>query len=349
MIAFDKIRLGFRRAPNSFNRKGLPAAILGAAAFLVMSAVVPASAETWRMASKVPPDSPEGRSFQVFADKVAEFSNGRLTVDVFPSEQLGGTEVTLEQLQAGLIHVYPEDSGFLQKWVPEVKWIGSEFIFDDRAHWSRFLETELVTSWFGKVEELAGISIIGKESDFVRGPYNVQASTRPWRNLSEMSGIKLRSHNNQLAVDIWTHLGADVRVLDWTDVYQSLDTGIVEAANSPIGLVEPMRFYEVAPHIIRHDAKSQGIAFMVNTKAYRGLDAELRDAVDRAQQAAGAYSADLMEKFAAESIERMTATGVEYYEIDNADFIERMAGFYRDLESEGTLPEGFLDAVASTR
>ena len=66
-------------------------------AFCLSAFGVVAQAETWKMATKMPPDSPEGIIFQKFADLVGEHTNGELTVKVFPSEQLGGTEAVLEQ------------------------------------------------------------------------------------------------------------------------------------------------------------------------------------------------------------------------------------------------------------
>jgi hypothetical protein len=80
-------------------------------------------------------------------------------------------------------------------------------------------------------------------------------------------------------------------VLGWTEVYESIDRGIVEAVNSPIALVESMRFYEVAPHIVRHDEYPQSVAFMVNADAYEGLSPELREAVDKAYADAAVFSA----------------------------------------------------------
>jgi len=53
---------------------------------LLMSMAGSSVAETWRMATKMPPDNPEGQGFQLFADKVAEYTNGELEVKVYPSE-----------------------------------------------------------------------------------------------------------------------------------------------------------------------------------------------------------------------------------------------------------------------
>jgi tripartite ATP-independent transporter DctP family solute receptor len=319
------------------------------AVLALMSFVGASHAETWRMATKMPPDSPEGQGFQLFADKVAEYSNGELEVKVYPSEQLGKTEAILEQMQAGTLQVYPEGSSYLSKWVPDVKFMSAPFLFDSREHWARFMQSDLVKGWMAEVEDQAGITVIGDQTAFVRGPYRVMVSAKPIESLDDVQGLKLRLHPDELAAAAWGNLGAETRVLGWTEVYESIDRGIVEAVNSPIALVESMRFYEVAPHIVRHDEYPQSVAFMVNADAYNGLSPELREAVDKAYADASAFSAQAMNDIAAESIERMKADGVTYDEIDTGPFVERMKAFYEELDAKGELPEGFLDAVNATR
>jgi tripartite ATP-independent transporter DctP family solute receptor len=316
---------------------------------LLMAMTGSSYAETWRMATKMPPDSPEGLGFQMFADKVAEYSNGELEVNVYPSEQLGKTEAILEQLQAGTVQVYPEGSSYLAKWVPDVKFMSAPFLFDSREHWARFMQSDLVKGWMAEVEDQSGITVIGDQTAFVRGPYRVIVADKPITSLDDVQGLKLRLHPDELANAAWSHLGAETRVLGWTEVYESIDRGIVDAVNSPIALVESMRFYEVAPHIVRHDEYPQSVAFMVNADAYHSLSPELREAVDKAYADAATFSAQAMNDISAESIERMKADEVTYDEIETGPFVDRMKGFYSGLDQSGELPKGFLDAVNATR
>ncbi len=303
----------------------------------------------WRMATKQPADSNEGKAFQRFADKVAEFSDGRMEVKVFPNEQLGKTEAILEQIQAGTVQLYPEGSAYLAKWVDDVKYSSAPFMFESRDHWAQFMQTDLFQGWLRDIEAEAGVTILGDPAAYMRGPYRVMVTKKPWTSLEEMKDVKLRMHPNQLAADVWTHLGAEVRTLGWTEVYSSIKQGIVEAVNSPIGLVESMKFYEVAPHIIRHDEYPQGIGFIMNAKAYHELPDDLKDAVDRAYAAGGAYSVELSDATLADQLNRMKAKGVTYSEPDLSDFQASMREFYREREAKGELPAGFLDAVETSR
>lgn len=330
-------------------RRCAMAVLAGAFAVVGLAATAIAEEATWRFASKMPADSPEGKVFQRFADLTEKYSNGSLKVIVYPNEQLGKTDAVMEQMKLGTVHLYGEGASYLRKWVPEIEWISAAFMFDDREHWVRFMNTDLVKGWFDKASEKAGIMLLGDPTAIQRGPYRVMVTKRDVKTFDEISGLKLRMHPSKTAVDTWTHLGADVKTLAWTDVYQSIDKGIVEAVNSPIALVESMRFYEVAPHIVRHDEYYQSIGFMMNRKAYEALDDTQRAALQKAYDEAGAYSFEVMDQTANESIDRMKAKGVTFLSIDRAPFVKSMGAFYDNLQREGKLPEGFLEAVAAAR
>jgi TRAP-type C4-dicarboxylate transport system substrate-binding protein len=211
------------------------------------------------------------------------------------------------------------------------------------------MNTDMVKGWYQKASEQAGVGVLGDPTAIMRGPYRVMVTTRDVKAFGDVKGLKLRMHPNKDAVATWTRIGADVKTLAWTDVYQAIDKGIVSAVNSPIALVESMRFYEVAPHVVRHDEYYQSIGFMVNQQAYDALSDELKAVVNRAYDEAGTYSFEVMGRAADESIERMKSKGVTFVEVDRSPFVETMAGFYQDKESAGELPEGYLATVAATR
>ena len=308
-----------------------------------------ADAATWRMAHKMPVESIEGQMFQALAERIEERTDGDISVQVFPSEQLGSDDAVLEQVQLGTIQLYPEGSTYLQKWVPDIGFTAAPFLFDDLEHWGRFMRSDLAMGWMERIEQEAGLVVIGDQSKMVRGPYRVMVSSRPIEGLADVEGLALRMHPDELAANAWRHLGAEVRTLAWTEVYESIDRGIVDGVNSPISLVEPMRFYEVAPYVTRHDELPQGIAIIASAAAWNALDEETRGEIVAAYDEVAAEFAPRTAELARESIERMEAQGVTYTEIDTSEFVASMLEFYESLEDDGAIPAGFLETVEATR
>lgn len=316
---------------------------------LAMSASAASAQTVWRMSTKQPADGPEGKVFQHFADQTAKHSGGKLTVTVFPNEQLGKEAAVLEQLKLGTLHIYAEGSVFLQKWVPDIRWSNAPFLFDDREHWIRFVNSPMVKGWFDKAKAEAGIGILGDLTSVLRGPYRVMLSSKPIKSIDDVKGLKMRMANDKTGVEVWQHLGTEVRVLGWAESYEAISRGLVNAVTSPIALVESMKFQEVAPHITRTDEYYQSIAFMMNQKAYDGLPAEQKDALQKAFKDAAAYSEKLMGQETTESLARMKAKGVTYTEPDLKPWTEKMLAFYKEREAKGELPKGFMDTVAAAR
>jgi TRAP-type transport system periplasmic protein len=301
------------------------------------------------MAHKMPADSIEGEIFQAVADRIAEKTGGKITVQVYPAEQLGKDDAILEQLQLGTVHIYPEGSSYLQKWVPEVAFTGAPFLFESREHWAAFQNTDLVKGWMDKVEAEAGVTVIGDPTKMVRGPYRVMVTKKPVATLEDLAGLKLRMHPDELAAAAWRHIGTEVRTLAWTETYESIGRGIVEAVNSPVALVEPMRFYEVAPHIVRHDEYPQGLAFMANAAVWNGLDEETRAQILEAYDEVAEEFAAKTDAVATESLERMKGQGVTVSVMDTGPVVAKMSEFYAAMDTDGTLPAGLMDAVNATR
>lgn len=319
-------------------------------AALALMVAAPALAETtWRMATKMPVDSPEGQVFSKFAELTSEYTKGELKIDVYPNEQLGKEDAVLEQLQANIVQVYAEGFGYMRKWAPDITWVAPAFLFDDYDHWKRFMNSDLVKGWFQQAAEKSGVGPLGDPTAVLRGPFRVMVSNKPINGIDDITGLKLRMHPDKLAIATWDHLGAEVLTLPWTEVYQSIQKGIVNAVNSPIALVESMRFNEVAPYIARHDEYWQSIGFMVNLKALAALDDETRAGLMKAYEETGLYSQQVMNDVTEASIKRMTDAGAHYSVLDTKPFVEAMKPFYQDMADKGELPTGFLEAVEAAR
>lgn len=308
-----------------------------------------ALAATWRMAVDQSLESPEGQGIQRFADLVEEYSDGDLTIQLFPFEQLGKTDAVMEQLSSNVIQIQSAGLVRLIKWNPDIAYMNAPFLFEDRDHWVRFMHSDLVTGWFDGIAEDANVAVLGDPTIFMRGPYRVIVSTKPVHTIDDLSGLRLRMHPDDLAVEAWQYLGSDVRVMAWSEVYQGMSRSMIDAVNSPIALVESTRLQEVAKNVAEHDEYWQSVGFMMNTDAYDALSEKDQQAIQKAYVEASAYGTELVEDSVDASIERMQAEGVTFSKMETGPLVERMQQFYEEKDAAGALPEGFLATVAATR
>ena len=324
---------------------------LCAAAAVVAGTCLPAAAETWRLSSMVAPESIEGQAYELLAAKVAEYSNGDLTIRVFPNSQIGQMDAVVEQLSAGVIQLAPSAMTFLARWEDGIRYASAPFLFDDYDHWAAFIRGEMVQGWLDSVTEQSGISILGDVPAFPRGSFRTLLSVDPIASADDISGLQVRQFNSQLVIDAWENLGAEVVVLPWGEVYDAINRKIVNAVTSPLELIESTRFYEVAPNIIRTDEYPQAIAFMMNDEAFQALSAENKEALIKAHADAAAFAWNAVFSGADETVERIKALdGVTYSDsFEISDVVARTAEFYAARETSGELPKGLMDAVVAAR
>lgn len=322
--------------------------IIGLLALVLVFGLSNALAKTYtiRIASKMPPSSPEGKGFQKFADLANKYGGGELKVIVYPSEQLGSTESTLEQLQAGTIDIYVEGGSYLARYVPAMNVESLPFLFKSRAQWVKFVHSPKFEGWLKQVADKANIVEIGSEADFVRGPYRVLVTTKPVHTLADVKGLQLRMPPMDALVGFWKAAGAEPQVLAWTDTYQALSRGTVQGVTSPMALVQSMGFFEPAKYIVRTNEYPQGIAFMTNKNTWDSLPANLQQALEKAHKEASAYASQLMDESVQKSIKEMEAKGAVYSEdFDYQAFHEVAVKLYKKWEQDGTIPAGIVDYI----
>ena len=301
-----------------------------------------------KMATKMPFQSPEGQAFLYFADLVKKKTDGTLVVNVFPSEQLGTTEVSLKGVQMGAIDIYAEGTSYLKMFIPVYEYFTPPFVFRDREQFLTFMRSDYMKGLEKELAEKHGIKLIDTRHTWMRGPYRVLCSTKPVLRLEDLQGMKMRMFPNQFVLQAWTELGARPAVLPWTETYLALKQGIVEMVTSPMSLVHSMKFTEPAKYVTRTDEYPQTIVFATNARKFNKLSPEHQKALIDACNEAGDKSNELIEA-ATEKVIR------NFIEKDNAVFIrinmepfrKKLEPFYERAEKEGKIPAGIIDRIRS--
>ena len=316
----------------------------------VLTCLIPITAGgevVWKMAHKMPPASPEGKAYQLFADEVAKLSKGKMKIEVYHGEQLGGVRVSMDMLRKGTIQMYLEGISYSHSFMPQFYIPTLPFVFRDRAHVKKFIQSSMFGKWKEELIEKAGIGILGY-GEFVRGPYRVLVSKKPVLKLEDLQGLKLRMYKSEMVMSAWKKLGANITYLAWTEVYEGLKRGLIEAVTSPVGLVESMNFQEVAKYMLQTNEFYQSIAFFINEKGFQDLPVDLQKVLDKAYKESYAYSQRTMEKAAEESIDRMIQKDkLTVIRAPMDAFREKVEPVYNNWESEGKygLSKGMIEHI----
>ena len=162
-----------------------------------------------------------------FARLVEERTDGRIKIEVFTGGQLGGDEqAILEQVQFGAIDFTRANFAPMTEFAPILNLLQMPYLFTDADHMHKVIDSEIGTELLSSVEagNFVGLAL------YDAGTRNFYNSVRPIKTVEDMKGLKIRTTQSQLIVDMVEALGASATPMAFGEVYSSLQTGVIDGA-----------------------------------------------------------------------------------------------------------------------
>jgi tripartite ATP-independent transporter DctP family solute receptor len=230
---------------------------LGAAA-VSLRPLSPARAQTKMVlkASDVHPTGyPTVAATENLGKKLEAATGGRLSIQMYPSMQLGGEKETIEQTQIGAIQMSRVSVGTLGPVVDELNVLNIPFLFKNTAHAQKVMDGEIGAELLGKVTSNANAGLVGLcwMDAGARSFYNTK---KPIQTIADLKGLKVRVIGNPMFVDMANALGANGVAMGYDQVFNALQTGVIDGAeNNPPSYVfdnhyTAAKFYTLTEHLI---------------------------------------------------------------------------------------------------
>lgn len=213
------------------------------------------NARTIKFAATSPKGTPPAIGMEMFAEKVAERSGGKIKVRTFPNGVLGGDVQVLSSLQGGLIEMMTWNAGLMLNHVTDFGILDFPFLYTDTAKVDAMLDGEV-----GKMltDQLPQQNLVGL-AFWELGVRNLTNNKRPVTKLEDIAGLKIRAQQSPLFLDVWRELGANPTPLPFTEVHTALETGTVDGQENPAALILASKFNEVQKYLslTRHNYNPQ--------------------------------------------------------------------------------------------
>jgi tripartite ATP-independent transporter DctP family solute receptor len=273
-------------------------------------------------------DSLQNRAADQLAERVAELSDGAMTINVFPSAQLGSWEEMQEGLEIGSVDIVIESLGSLERYTDLAAIEGLPFLYEDADHFFEVWDGDMAGEILDAVAEDSGFRLVG---DMYRGGRQVN-SVRAIESIDDLGGLKLRVPNQQTYIDTWQALGASPTPMALNEVFSAMEQGAVEGQENPIDVVRFSSFYEVAPFVTETNHLFGNFHFQLWDDTYQSWPEANRAIFD---EAVADVSSTYRETSVSEAIDNKTfleENGVEFFEIDLDEWREPVAGLIDDAD-----------------
>lgn len=241
-----------------------------------------AQKKTFKLGHIYPTTNPIGRGAEIFKKVVEDNSGGRLTIEVYPNQQLGGLRQLEDNTRMGIIELcYGATATFSTIHEPTAIWT-LPYTFRDADHLYRVVRGNIGTKIYNDMIAKTGARVI---STFYEPLRHVTSNVRIG-SAADCKGLKIRVSQTPPWIAYWKKLGASPMPIDLGEVYTSLQAGLVVAQENPYIMIHTKKFYEVQKYLIPLGYVRELDWFMINNKVFEALPKDLQEVVLQAGKAA---------------------------------------------------------------
>ncbi|MBG6219886.1 MULTISPECIES: TRAP transporter substrate-binding protein [unclassified Janthinobacterium] len=225
-------------------------------------------------------DTPKGQAAERFKQLAEKATNGKVKVELYPNSQLYKDKEELEALQLGAVQMLaPSLAKFGPLGVKEFEAFDLPYIFPTKTALYNITEGEIGKSLLKKLEPKGITGLAYWDNGF-----KVMSANKPLHNPADFKGLKMRIQSSKVLDAQMRALGANPQVLAFSEVYQALQTGVVDGTENPPSNMYTQKMHEVQKHVTVSNHGYLGYAVIVNKKFWDGLPPDIRAQLEKAMR-----------------------------------------------------------------
>ena len=264
-------------------------------------------------------DTPKGLAANFFAKKADELTKGKVKVEVYANSTLYKDKEELEALQLGAVQMLaPSLAKFGPLGVKEFEVFDLPYIFDDYSELHKVTQGAVGQQLLAKLEP-KGI----KGLAYWDNGFKAFSANTPIKTPADLKGKKMRIQSSKVLEEQMRSLGALPQVMAFSEVYQALQTGVVDGTENPISNLYTQKMHEVQKFLTLTDHGYLGYAVIVNKKFWDGLPADVRGQLEMAMKEATVYANKIAKEQNDHDLEAVKKSGKTTVSVPTKE--ERMA------------------------
>src|SRR5438128_5953379 len=310
----------------------------GVASFGILTSRVRAAEFTYKYANNVPVTHPMNVRSREAVDKIKEESGGRLEIQIFPNNQLGGDTDMLSQVRSGAIEFFTLSGLILSTLVPVASINGIGFAFKNYDQVWPAMDGSLGAHVRAAIDK-AGLHAFEQMWD--NGYRQMTSSVKPINTPDDLKGFKIRVPVSPLWTSMFRAFGASPASINFSEVYWALQTKVVEGQENPLSVIDIAKPYEVQKYVSLTNHMWDGFWSLANGRAWASLPKDLQEIIARNIDKAAIEERQDIRKINDSLRGQLTQHGMVFNETDPAKFRAalRKAGFYVE-QKQKCAPDG---------
>jgi len=266
--------------------------LLAAATMLVFASNALAAPIVIKFSHVVAVNTPKGQAADYFKKLAEERTKGAVKVEVYPNSQLYKDKEEMEALQMGSVQMLaPSLAKFGPLGLKEFEVFDLPFIFDDYAELHKVTQGPVGAKLLKKLETKGLIGLAYWDNGF-----KVMSANKQLKNVEDFKGQKMRIQSSKVLDAQMRSVGAIPQVMAFSEVYQALQTGVVDGTENPPSNLYTQKMHEVQKYVTDSKHGYLGYAVLVNKKFWEGLPKDIRAALESSMKDATKFANDVAKK-----------------------------------------------------
>lgn len=309
---------------------------LGATAALALAAGTAQAQEMVLRSADIHPDGyPTVEAVKYMGELLKQKTNGRISVEVFHSRQLGEEKDTIEQTRFGVIDMNRVNLAPFNNLIPQTVVPALPFIFRSTEHMHQVMDGEIGDEILAAFEPHDLVALCYYDSG-ARSFYTV---SKPIRGLEDMQGQKIRVQQSDMWLSMMQALKANPTPMSFGEVYSALQTGVIDGAENNWPSLESSKHYEVAKYYTLTEHSMSPEVLVMAKATWDKLTPEDQKAVREAARESVGKMRELWAAQEKKSEETVRAAGVEIISVDKQPFIDAMGPVYEQFANTPELKD----------
>ena len=288
---------------------------------------------TLKWATNIPATHPSNVRIREAAELIKKDTAGKVDIQLFPNNQLGGDTDMLSQVRSGAIDIFPLSGLILQTLVPVAGINGLAFAFKDyQTVWSA-MDGELGAHVRGAIEKV-NLHVFDRCLD--NGYRNITSSSKPINSAADLKGFKIRVPVSPLWTSMFKALEASPASINFSEVYSALQTKVVEGQENPLAVIDLAKLYEVQKYCSMTGHMWDGQWILANGKRWAGLPPDIQTVITKHVTDAVLKQRDDIRRLNNGLEAQLKSKGLTFNYPDNKSFRDALskAGFYKEWRAK---------------
>lgn len=286
---------------------------------------------------------PVHKAMMYMAKRLKEKSGGKLTLQVYPNQQLGSERESLELLQIGSLGMTKVSTGALENFVPELKVLGLPFLFKDRQQRYDVLKGKIGQRLLdaSTPKRMKGLTFYdaGSRSFYTK---------RPVHKPSDLEGMKLRVMESQTAINMVKALGGSPTPISYGELYTALQQGIVDGAENNLPSFYTSYHYEVCKYYIMDEHTALPDELLISTVVWNSLSDQEQQWLKEAAAESAEYEKKIWRKAEKDALREIKKAGVKVIRPEKEAFREKVRPMYKKFEQDPKM-KSLIEAIQATK